>query len=80
MSHGLNALGPSLAFKPTRHTRIDNVPLFGTTNAGPNLQLFVILSTVLGPKEEGESETRLATQSLKPGFLEGRTVPTQFVT
>ena len=49
-------LGPSLAFKPTRHTRIDLVPLFGTTNAGPNLQLFVIFSAVLGPEEEGESE------------------------
>ena len=50
-------LGPSLAFKPTRHTRIDFAPLFGTTSAGPDLQLFLIFSTVLGPKEEaGEPE------------------------
>jgi hypothetical protein len=53
----LYELGPSLAVKPTRHTRLDVVPLFGTTNAGPNLQLFIIFSAVLGPKEGGgESE------------------------
>jgi hypothetical protein len=57
-------IGPSLAFKPTRHTRIDLVPLFGTTNAGPNLQLYAIFSAVLGPKEEGgESEEPASTRS-----------------
>lgn len=57
-------LGPSLAFKPTRHTRIDVAPLFGTTNAGPNLQLFLIFSAVLGPKEEaGESEAPASTRN-----------------
>jgi hypothetical protein len=57
-------LGPSLAFKPTRHTRIDLAPLFGTTNAGPNLQLFLIFSAVLGPKEEGnESEAPASTRN-----------------
>ena len=58
-------LGPSLAFKPTRHTGIDLPPLFGTTNAGPNLQLFLIFSAVLGPKEEaGESEAPASTRNL----------------
>jgi hypothetical protein len=55
-------IGPSLAFKPTRHTRIDLVPLFGTTNAGPDLQLFVIFSAVLGPKEEGGESEEPASQ------------------
>jgi hypothetical protein len=57
-------VGPSLAFKPTRHTRIDLTPLFGTTNTGPNLQLFLIFSAVLGPKEEaGESEGPASTRN-----------------
>jgi hypothetical protein len=56
-------IGPSLAFKPTRHTRLDLVPLFGTTSAGPNLQLFVIFSAVLGPKEGGESEEPASTRN-----------------
>jgi hypothetical protein len=57
-------LGPSLAFKPTRHTRIDFAPLFGTTNTGPNLQLFLIFSAVLGPREEsGESEAPASTRN-----------------
>jgi hypothetical protein len=57
-------IGPSLSVKPTRHTRIDIVPLFGTTNAGPNLQLFAIFSAVLGPKEEGgESEEPASTRN-----------------
>jgi hypothetical protein len=55
-------IGPSLTFKPTRHTRIDLVPLFGTTNAGPDLQLFVIFSAVLGPKEEGGESEEPASQ------------------
>ena len=57
-------LGPSLTFKPTCHTQIDLAPLFGTTNAGPNLQLFLIFSAVLGPKEEAsESETPASTRN-----------------
>jgi hypothetical protein len=57
-------IGPSLAVKPTRHTRIDIVPLFGTTNAGPNLQLFAIFSAILGHKEEGgESEEPASTRN-----------------
>jgi hypothetical protein len=57
-------IGPSLAFKPTHHTRIDLVPLFGATNTGPNLQLFIIFSAVLGPKEEGgESEAPASTRN-----------------
>jgi hypothetical protein len=56
-------IGPSLTFKPTRHTRIDLAPLFGTTNAGPNLQMFIIFSAVLGPKEGGESEEPASTRN-----------------
>jgi hypothetical protein len=57
-------IGPNLAFKPTRYTRIDVTPLFGITHDAPRLQLFAIISVVLGPTQgTSESEAPASTRN-----------------
>jgi len=42
-------VGPTIAWKPTRNTRVDVSPLFGCTDDSPRAQVFVVVSMLFGP-------------------------------
>lgn len=42
-------IGPTVAWKPSRDTRLDVSPLFGVNHKSPELQLFVVFSYLFGP-------------------------------
>ena len=50
-------IGPTVAWKPTRNTRLDFSPLFGANHKSPEMQAFVVLSYLFGPggTEGGEA-------------------------
>ncbi len=41
-------IGPTLAWKPSRNTRLDISPLFGVTEASPRVQVFAVFSLLFG--------------------------------
>lgn len=47
-------IGPTIAWKPTRNTRIDVSPLFGVTHDAPEVQAFAVFSVLFGPEAGGE--------------------------
>ena len=47
-------IGPTVAFKPTRNTRIDLSPLIGATFDAPRFQGFAVFSYTFGPGGESE--------------------------
>ncbi len=49
-------IGPTIAFKPTRNTRIDLSPLAGVTADSPRVQAFAVFSYTFGPAGEAASE------------------------
>lgn len=55
-------IGPTLAWKPTRNTRIDLSPLFGVTEPSPRVQFFAVFSLLFGG---GGSETGEAPASTR---------------
>ena len=46
-------IGPTVAFKPTRNTRLDLSPLFGVTFDAPRVQAFAVFSYTFGPGRGG---------------------------
>jgi hypothetical protein len=42
-------IGPALAWKPSRNTRLDVSPLFGVNHKSPEVQTFVVFSYLFGP-------------------------------
>ncbi len=46
-------IGPTVAWKPSPHTRLDVSPLFGATDDSPDLQVFAVFSVSFGGGEEG---------------------------
>jgi hypothetical protein len=42
-------IGPTIAWKPTRNTRLDVSPLFGCTDDSPAVQVFAVFSMLFGP-------------------------------
>lgn len=51
-------IGPTIAWKPSKSTRVDVSPLFGCTNESPRVQVFAVFSWLLGPgggEEGGEA-------------------------
>ncbi len=42
-------IGPTVAWKPTKATRLDISPLFGVNHKSPEMQLFVVFSYLFGP-------------------------------
>jgi hypothetical protein len=48
-------IGPTLAWRPTKHARFDLSPLIGCTHDAPAVQLFAIFSVSLGNENEAES-------------------------
>jgi hypothetical protein len=49
-------IGPSFAFKPSPHTRLDVAPLAGVTNDSPHLEIFTIFSIDFGTGAADEVE------------------------
>ncbi len=57
-------IGPTVAFKPTRNTRLDLSPLFGVTFDAPRVQAFAVFSYTFGPGGEGqEAEAPASTRN-----------------
>lgn len=57
-------IGPTIAFKPTRNTRLDLSPLFGATFDAPRVQAFAVFSYTFGPAGEGnEAEAPASTRN-----------------
>ena len=57
-------LGPTVAFKPTRNTRLDLSPLFGVTFDAPRVQAFAVFSYTFGQgEEEHEAEEPASTRN-----------------
>ena len=45
-------VGPTIAWKPSRNTRLDVSPLFGMTSDSPRASVFVVFSMLFGPGGE----------------------------
>jgi hypothetical protein len=56
-------IGPTLAWKPTRNTRIDISPLFGATDDSPRLQVFAVFSTLFGGEGPETGEAPASTRN-----------------
>jgi hypothetical protein len=57
-------MGPTIAWKPTRNTRLDISPLFGTTQDAPHMQVFAVFSMLFGPGgERQEAEAPASTRN-----------------
>jgi hypothetical protein len=56
-------VGPTLAWKPTRNTRLDVSPLFGCTDDSPRVQAFVVFSMLFGPGAEAAGEAPASTRN-----------------
>ena len=56
-------IGPTLAWKPTRNTRLDVSPLFGCTDDSPRVQAFVVFSMLFGPGAEIGGEAPASTRN-----------------
>ena len=55
-------IGPSLAWKPSAHTRLDVSPLFGVTNDAPVADVFVAFSWLFGGEQAGEAEAPVSSR------------------
>jgi hypothetical protein len=56
-------IGPTIAWKPNRWSRIDVSPLFGVTHASPDAQVFVVFSMLFGGNSSGEAEAPVSTRN-----------------
>ena len=56
-------VGPTIAWKPTRNTRLDVSPLFGCTNDSPAVQVFAVFSMLFGPGGETGAEAPASTRN-----------------
>jgi len=55
-------LGPSLTWKPSKHSRLDLASLFGTTADSPAMKLFVVFSYAFG-RDETDAEAPVSTRN-----------------
>jgi hypothetical protein len=56
-------IGPSVAWKPSRRTRLDVAALFGVTDDSPALKLFTVFSIDFGGTSEKELEAPVSTRN-----------------
>ena len=57
-------VGPTIAWKPSRNTRLDVSPLIGATDDAPRISVFAVFSFVFGPGSEGnEAEAPASTRN-----------------
>jgi hypothetical protein len=55
-------IGPTVAWKPTRNSRLDVSPLFGATDDSPRASIFVVFSVLFGGGEH-EAEAPASTRN-----------------
>lgn len=56
-------VGPTIAWKPSRSTRIDVSPLFGVTHDSPRASVFAVFSFLLGPGGAEGAEAPASTRN-----------------
>ena len=56
-------VGPTIAWKPSKSTRIDVSPLFGCTDESPRVQVFAVFSWLFGGTSGGEAEAPASTRN-----------------
>lgn len=57
-------IGPSIAWKPSKNTRLDVSPLFGVTDDAPHASVFAVFSFLFGPGgERAEAEAPPSTRN-----------------
>jgi hypothetical protein len=57
------AIGPTLAWRPTKNARFDLSPLIGCSDHTPTVQIFAVFSFSFGKSEPGETETPASARS-----------------
>ncbi len=68
-------IGPTLAWKPSRRTRLDVAALFGTTEDSPALKLFAVFSIDFGGISEKEIAAPLSMRNRYAGSSEVEGIP-----
>jgi hypothetical protein len=56
-------IGPTVAWKPSSHTRLDVSPLFGITHDAPRASVFVVFSMLFGGSESPQAEAPASTRN-----------------
>ena len=56
-------IGPTIAWKPSKNTRLDVSPLFGVTDDSPRASVFVVFSMLFGGSESSQAEAPASTRN-----------------
>jgi hypothetical protein len=56
-------IGPTIAWKPSKNTRLDVSPLFGVTRDSPAASVFVVFSMLFGGSEPAQAEAPASTRN-----------------
>jgi hypothetical protein len=56
-------IGPTVAWKPSKNTRLDVSPLFGCTRDSPAASVFVVFSMLFGGSEREQAEAPASTRN-----------------
>jgi hypothetical protein len=56
-------VGPTVAWKPSKNTRVDISPLFGCTRDSPAASVFVVFSMLFGGSEREQAEAPASTRN-----------------
>src|SRR2546423_8027877 len=56
-------IGPTVAWKPSRNTRLDVSSLFGVTDDSPRVSVFVVFSVLFGGSEAPQAEAPASTRN-----------------
>jgi hypothetical protein len=56
-------IGPTVAWKPSRNSRLDVSPLFGVTDDAPHASVFVVFSMLFGGSESAQAEAPASTRN-----------------
>lgn len=56
-------IGPTIAWKPSKNTRLDISPLFGVTDDSPRASVFVVFSMLFGGSEPAQAEAPASTRN-----------------
>ena len=56
-------IGPTIAWKPSKNTRLDVSPLFGVTDDSPRASVFVVFSMLFGGSEPSQAEAPASTRN-----------------
>lgn len=57
-------IGPTIAWKPSKNTRLDLSPLFGVTDDSPRASVFLVFSMLFGPgSEPSQAEAPASTRN-----------------